>query len=401
MIITTLIGGAIALIIALILLWRALLVTSAPDEWLLRIRHGQLIDSGVGVIMLRRPGDIFARFSSTVQRVGFTLETLTADRLQVTMEGFILWSVAEKDDAPFQAFRSLGLANLLNAPKDLGHPKHLLTKPQYRAFQQIVAATAQRFASTLELNSLLRNQEAFVTGLSRRLSDDIEDRGVAINQVEILKIQPSDPEILAALCAGEDARIREEAAMIKLECNERITTKKREQATRESQEEASARRDRQAHEARIALEIERQKAKLIEEKQAIQLQELESEGQIRERERLLEHNEAILAEDRSRQLLEARHARQAIELDFTLMKTRSKAEAERDAKLAILTVDAQKPQEVRDNELAMLTAEKLAEAINIKDGRWVTIGDSPLASVGALLESFRSLTAPPHQKDAA
>ncbi|MDF1664529.1 MAG: hypothetical protein P1V97_22390, partial [Planctomycetota bacterium] len=81
--------------------------------------------------------------------------------------------------------------------------------PQYRAFQQTVGATAQRFASTIELEPLLRNQEAFVTGLSRRLSDDIERRGVSIHQVEILSIQATDPEIMAALCAKEDERIRE------------------------------------------------------------------------------------------------------------------------------------------------------------------------------------------------
>ncbi|MDF1664530.1 MAG: hypothetical protein P1V97_22395, partial [Planctomycetota bacterium] len=117
--------GLITVLALLFLAWKLLVLEAAPDEWLLRIRNGKLVESGIGVLMLQRPGDIFARFSSTVQRVGFSTETWTSDRIRVTLKGFILWSVSDKGDDPFQAFRSLGLANLLDPPQDLGHPKHL------------------------------------------------------------------------------------------------------------------------------------------------------------------------------------------------------------------------------------------------------------------------------------
>jgi hypothetical protein len=384
-------GGFAGMILILVILWNVLVVGADPDEWLLRIRHGKMADSGIGVMMLRRPGDIFARFSSTIQRVGFSIETLSSDRIKVTLQGFILWSVADREDAPFVAFRSLGLANLLKPPSDLGHPKHLLTKPQYRAFQQIVGATAQRFVSTLELESMLRDQESFVIGLGRRLSDDIGVRGIVINQVELLHMEPTDPEILGALCVREDERIREEASQVRLETSERINGRKREKATREAKEEAEAKHKRAAHEALVALELEKERARMLEQKQDIQVQELDSVAQIRERELVLKHEQSVRDELRSKELLESRLARQQRELDFDLLKLTSRAEANRDADLAGLSVEAQKPQEVRDYELARFTAEKLSDIVDIKEGRWVTVGDSPAASLGALLESLRGI----------
>lgn len=388
-------AGLLAACALAFLAWKTLILTAAPDEWLLRIRHGQLVQSGVGVMMLRRPGDIFARFSSTVQRVGFTTETWTSDRIKVTVTGFMLWAVSDENDAPFQAFRSLGLANLLDPPSDLAHPKHLLTKPQYRAFQQIVSATAQRFASTIELEALLRNQEAFVTGLSRRLADDIEARGIRIQQVEVLNIQATDPEIMAALCAKEDERIREEAASIRLETAERVATRTREKETREAKEEANARRDRQAHEALANLELEEQRAELLAQQNSVQIQQIQSQAQIKEEKQRLDHELAKKKEERAKALLDLKLLREHAELDFQSTRTRSEAEAKRDAALAILQVEAEKSQELRDHELAQFTADKVASMLKIQDGRWVSIGESPGASLGALFETVREIMAVP------
>ena len=38
-----------------------------PDEWLLCVRDGRLVAAGVGISLLRRPGDVVVRFSSTMQ----------------------------------------------------------------------------------------------------------------------------------------------------------------------------------------------------------------------------------------------------------------------------------------------------------------------------------------------
>ena len=55
------------------------------------------------------------------------------------VEGFVLWSVSPTGEGPIQAFRNLGLANLNDhPPSDLTSKKHLLSKQQYCAFQDVI-----------------------------------------------------------------------------------------------------------------------------------------------------------------------------------------------------------------------------------------------------------------------
>ena len=123
------------------------LVIAQPDEWLLRIRNGRLVNAGVGIYLVRRPGDVVVRFTSAMQRVGFAVDALSRERLRFSIEGFILWSVAAAEESPFRAFQKLGLVNLDAPPRDLKSPKHLLSKPQHQAFQQLLGAAVRRLAA--------------------------------------------------------------------------------------------------------------------------------------------------------------------------------------------------------------------------------------------------------------
>jgi hypothetical protein len=116
------------------------LVVSQPDEWLLRIHNGRLVNAGIGISVWRRPGDVIARFSSTIQRAGFSVEAMTQEHLHVLIDGFVLWTAASAGDGPFQAFSKIGIANLDNPPRGLKSKKHLLTSLQYHAFQGMIAA---------------------------------------------------------------------------------------------------------------------------------------------------------------------------------------------------------------------------------------------------------------------
>ena len=87
-------------------------VAAQPDEWLLCIRNGRLVKAGVGISLWRRPGDVVVRFTSTVQRVGFSTHALTREHLLVSIDGFILWSVSAQGDGPFRAFQKLGVSNI-------------------------------------------------------------------------------------------------------------------------------------------------------------------------------------------------------------------------------------------------------------------------------------------------
>ncbi len=370
--------------LCLVALWwiaravRRLYVSAQPDEWLLCVRNGALVNAGVGVSMLRRPGDVVVRFSSTMQRVGFAVEALSLERIAVRVEGFIFWSVAPEGDAPFRAYSRLGIANLMRPPPALKHPKHLLTSPQHKAFQQILSAVAQRHASTMSLATLLGRQDDLVRGLTERLREATSEMGVNIDQVEVLTTRPADPVVQAQLSAPETERLREESERVRREVAARIASAELESTTRAAAERAE--QDCIAREA------------AIERERSLGLAQAASQHSLRAKELELEREHSLAREALELDVARARVAREREESEARLALQRAQAEADRDAEMARAEALERMSPAVREHERAVLVAEKVAETLKVTDARWVSVGaQSPATSVGAMIAGVREL----------
>jgi hypothetical protein len=357
----------VSVILASIAISRSIIIAQ-PDQWLLCIRNGKLVRAGIGICVWRRPGDVVARFTSTVQRVSFTVDALSTEHLRVSVQGFILWSVSADDEGPFRAFQKLGLVNLDAPPGDLKSSKHLLSPPQHRAFQQLLGAAVQRLAATKSLEDLLLRQEAVVTALRSQLAALQEEMGIQVDQIEILQVRPADQDFLRQLSAQVEERVREEAANIRLEADER------------------AKRRAIASQARIA-----------EEQAEVRRRELEREQQIRLAEVAQQRELALAAEAKRMDVARAALQREELELAAHLDRIRKQARANGDAISAVASAEEKKSQGVREYELRRLVAEKVGDAIKqlpLHDARWITIGqESPARSLAGLIAAVQELTA--------
>jgi regulator of protease activity HflC (stomatin/prohibitin superfamily) len=307
-------------------------VAAQPDEWLLCIRNGRLVKAGVGISLWRRPGDVVVRFTSTVQRVGFAVTALSRERLAVSLDGFILWSVSPEGEGPFRAFQKLGVVNLDRPPRDLKSTRHLLSTPQHRAFQQLLGAAVQRLSAARSLDELLLRQDALVVELGAQLAPLEQEMGVRIERVELLQVRPTDGDLLRQTSAQVEERVREEAGAAR----------------------AESRRQ----------ELEREKAlQLAQEANALEV-------------------------------AKAAAQREELQLQARLDRIRREAEASRDAIAAVASAEEQKSQGVRDHELSRLVAEKVGDALKalpLREARWISVGpDSPAGSLAALFEATRS-----------
>ncbi len=338
-------------------------ITAAPDQWLLRIRNGNLIDAGVGVSCWRRPGDVVAIFTSTLQRVRFTVEAHSSDRVGVNIEGFILWSVDGASDGPFRAFRQMGLLDLSRQDPQMRQRKHLLSTPQHRAFRTLLSAEVQRHTSTMSLDELLSKQDLLVDGLSGRLDALAHKLGIEITQVEIVQLGTQDPSIMTDLASEELEAVRQQARLTRLEAQERLDRRKLEGKTAYALQEAAAKESR-----------------------------MDADRQIAQRKQSIDAELALAAEADAARLDEARRQRQALDLQAKLDAVRAEAEAERDAALTrAQALEGTSPQ-VRDHQLQLHTVEAMTQAMGklpIKDARWVTVGeDSPLHSIQGLVQAL-------------
>ncbi len=353
------------------------LVVAQPDEWLLCIRNGRLVKAGIGIFLLRLPGDVVARFTSTVQRVGFSVGALSNERLRVVVEGFILWSVSADGDGPFRAFQKLGLVNLDSPPRDLKSPKHLLSAPQHRAFQQLLGAAVQRLAARRSLEDLLLRQDALVADLLEHLATLEEEMGIRVDQVQLLQVRPADEELLRQLSAQVEARVREEAGNVHLEATERARRRAIESETRIAREQAEARRQ----------ELERENA--------LRIAQVAHGREVMLREQEVEREQALAGEARTLEVARAVLEREEILLVAHLDRIRREAQASGEAISIAASAENEKSQGVRDYELAKLATEKVGDALKqlpLSEARWITVGpDSPVGSLAALITAAREL----------
>ena len=381
-------------------------MAAQPDEWLLRIRGGRLVNAGIGISLWRLPGDVVVRFTSTVQRVGFSVEALSQEHLPMLIEGFALWAVAPEGDGPFHAFSRLGIANLDHPPPALRSHKHLLTSPQHHAFQALLGAEVQRHSVTLRMDQILLEQSALVGGLTDRLRSLAASLGIRIEQVEILHVRPTDASLLRDLSAAEDQKVREQAATVRLATAERLKQREIESQTTIAREAANSRRDREAHEAQTALELEQERAKLLEAQDAarqqqmeyerlLQLAQLEADRTIKARQQEIEVEARLANESAALRVSEARLHREQVELAAQLEATRGEAEAQRDAMQFVASAEEEKSQVVRNHELSKLITERVSQVLaawRVSDARWVSVGaDSPVGSIASIVAGVREM----------
>jgi hypothetical protein len=302
-----------------------LLVIGGPDEWVLQIRDGDCVRAGIGASILRRPGDVVVRFTATVQRVRFQATVLDADLLSLSVEGFALWSVDPED--PFRAFRRLGLVDLHRRLPPGQADKHLLAKPQHRAFQQAFAAISRRHVGRWRYADLAREPAPLLEALLGDAAVRLRDLGVLVEDVQLLSIQPTDGTVLDNLAAPSQQVIAREAERARTETAREISRLR----TAADQERRSA---------IIAVEL------ALQEEQAS---------------------------------LEAARQEAAAQLQRTeLERARAAAEAEVEIARLRLAVEEDKSAAVRESELARLQTEALSNALGslpLKDVHLVSLAE--------------------------
>jgi low affinity Fe/Cu permease len=399
---------AAALLIYLGLRWS--FVAAEPDEWLLRIRNGKLVNAGIGVSLWRLPGEVIARFSSTVQRVKFTAQAYSREHVAVTVDGFVLWTVQADGDGPFRAFSRLGIANLDKPPRELKNPKHLLTGPQYHAFQALLVSELQRQVGAMSLTDVLSDHGGLVEALDAGLQKLCSSLGIVLTQVELSQASPLDAGVLKDLAAQSEEAVREQGTRVRGETAERLEHLTIESATRTSHQKARARYERERAEAQAALDLEREKAALFEAQVALQRKKLEdecalgvarleSEHTVKVRQAELRRADALAEEKTALEVTRARQEREEAELQAALDKTRREAIVRRDAMIEIASAEERKSQAVRDYELAQRVTDEIGQAMSkFHEPRWISIGqESPLGAMVGMVSSVRELLSPPQK----
>ena len=319
------------------------LITARPSEFLIHMRRGRVRDvSGQGASCFKLPGDSVAIVPTSVQRLQFTADQVTSEKVGVQVTGLAVYRIVD----PLVAFRMLNFSFPERAQEKLAE---LLREMFVGAVRRLVANLKVEECLTRRkegiAEELMREIAPVVSGKGRLDDRTDEGWGVVLDTIEI-----QDVRVLShAVFANMQARFRQEQERVAREAElakERFIR----------QEEAEA--ERQIALTRLATEEEvRQKRQHAEEQSRLESLAVESRVE-----------EARLAKERG-----TRQAQVALERETALAKHQAeldvreqKARAEEAQKLAQLEAQRRLSESQLTQEKALAASRAQVELERLK-----------------------------------
>lgn len=242
-------------------------VSAQPSEYLIQLRGGRVVRHGPGLSVFRWPRDSVAILPTSIRRLAFTADQVTAEKVGVAVTGVAVYRIAE----PLLAYRMLPSADDGAAPLE---QLELILKDMFvGAARRLVAAMTvdaclrQRKEAIAE--ELLRELRPVVSGRGRTDDSTTEGWGVVLDTIEIQDVRILSEKVFADLQApfraelelrartAQVARDREvhlregEAEHVRLEADVELDRRRSAAAFERQQREDEAARVRAAQAAEL------------------------------------------------------------------------------------------------------------------------------------------------------
>jgi len=179
-------------------------ISARPSEFLVHMRRGKLMpSSGQGASCFKWPGDSVAIVPTTIQKLRFTADQVTSEKVGVEVTGLAVYRIAE----PMIAFRMLNFS----------FPERAQEKLEEMLVEMFVGAARRLVANLAVEECLVRRKEGIAQELMReiapvvsgagRLEDDTDKGwGVVIDTIEIQDVRV----LSSAVFSNMQARFRQE-----------------------------------------------------------------------------------------------------------------------------------------------------------------------------------------------
>lgn len=301
------------------------LIAARPSEFLIHMRRGRVLNnSGQGASCFKWPWDSVAIVPTTVQRLRFTADQVTSEKVGVQVTGLAVYRIAE----PVIAFRMLNFSYPERASEKL---EHMLAEMFIGAARRLVANLSVEQCLTKRKEGiaaeLMREIAPVVSGSGRVEDKTVKGWGVVIDTIEIQDVRILSQNVFSNM----QARFRQEQ-----EQKAREAELAKERAVNQQQAEA----ERQISLAKLAAETEVKQRKQAADEEA-RLEALAAEARLAE---------SKLANER--QLAQAKMQVELEKLRLLREAEMTKLSLERDAELAKLNAEREKESARHAAELA-------------------------------------------------
>lgn len=245
-------------------------VTSEPNEWMLVIRNGELINYGVGLSFNKRWGDVIVKFPSKIHKVSFHAQQVTQEKQGIEITGIIIWTIYREKDGPFKAYKSLGEELCLSNP----------TSANTTLMELSNSIVRNRIAnSTIE--DILTHRDQVKNEIRNEMNKIVNGWGVWLESVEITDVKILSKALFENLQTEFREAQRQKAEIIMMNTLSELNEKK----LKIDLETGKLREDNvtelQIFRANEKLKIQGETQKLYEKEQAIKKLTIDSANNLR------------------------------------------------------------------------------------------------------------------------
>ncbi|HEX5746962.1 MAG TPA: SPFH domain-containing protein [Archangium sp.] len=362
------------------------LVTARPSEFLIHMRRGRVRDvSGQGASCFKLPGDAVAIVPTSVQRLQFTADQVTNEKVGVQVTGLAVYRIVD----PLVAFRMLNFSFPERAQQKLAE-----------LLREMFVGAVRRLVANLSVEECLsKRKEGIATELMKEIAPVVsgkgrpEDRtdsgwGVVLDTIEIQDVRVLSETVFANMQARfreeqervareaelakerfiqrEEAEAERQTALTRLATEEEVRHK-RQEAEEQAKLEALAVESR-VEEARVAKERSTRQAQVSLERETA-LAKLNAELEVREQKAKAEEGQKLAQLEAERRMSEAKLAQERALAASKAQAELEKLKLEQQAQTAKLTNERALAAAKAQAELERLKLEQEAEAARLAHER--------------------------------
>lgn len=234
-----------------------------PDEWMIVMRDGKVIEVGVGISYTAGIHDVVVKFPSKINKVRFSAQQVTQEMQGIEVSGIIIWSIYRDRDGPVKAFKYLGEDIKAAEPRNANDQ-----------MAEISNAIVRHRIANSTIDEILKNRELVRDEIKKEMNGIVNGWGIWLESVEITDVKILSSNLFKDLQIEFRKEQQQKAELIKMgtenELKDRRLKQELEFAKKEAQNDTSKAFVKLAEDLKMAVE----KQKVFEEQQKIEAKRL-------------------------------------------------------------------------------------------------------------------------------
>ena len=158
--------------------YQSLYVEAKPNEWLVVMNNGKMIQAGIGIAMNRGPFDTVAVFPSRLVKVDIRAQQVTIEMQGLEVAAMIEWTIDKNGDGPMKAFMNLGSDLSSSNPRTAN-----------AMLADMACSILRNYMANCTIDDVIKNREAMRAKILADMSGVTKGWGVHLETVEVTDVR--------------------------------------------------------------------------------------------------------------------------------------------------------------------------------------------------------------------